>query len=563
MKKSISILLAGVVLSGAAVGFAGCDMLGGSGVDIDETKTQLYVGNYEGGAGSAWLDDVIIRFEEEYADYQLNGKTGVQIINDTSKDNSGKSLGSSLNASPNEVFFTQQVLYHDYVAQGLVRDITSLVKKQNPNDGNKSIESKFEDADKTNLAVNGKYYMIPHYELYNGLTYDAYMFESEKLYFADDMDTDGTRKFIINANTKKSCGPDGIYNTYDDGLPSSYQEFYKMADKAKKAGYAIMWSGEQVHYTQMLPSALYANYLGADALNINYNFNSKGKEVEVVTGFTGDTPNIEKVVISEENNNQHLMYQAAGLYYGLEAAGKLFSDSSYYMPKSAGPTYTYTDAQEGFLEAGVAPKTKYVAMFIEGSYWYNEAKDSGALARVEKYPTFATKKLPRFMALPQQYEGTVKEGEGSSPVLVDSYSSFAFIKSTIAPEKVELAEAFLAFCYTDQELVNFTRNTDGVVRGLKYDFSSVVGELSGFGKSVLEMRAAAKAGNSVVKDFSSHSLYIQHKANFTLDTAYEWLSSPKNKDAHFWTAVSKYNRSAKDYFMGMWLTEAEWNKKFK
>ena len=60
--------------------------------------------------------------------------------------------------------------------------------------------------------------------------------KNERLYFSDDIDTDGTRKFIINNNTKKSCGPNGEYGDYDDGLPSSYQEFYKLLEKMNRWG---------------------------------------------------------------------------------------------------------------------------------------------------------------------------------------------------------------------------------------------------------------------------------------------------------------------------------------
>ncbi len=563
MKKSLSLLLAGIVVSGSMVGLTGC--MGSDGVKIDKNKTQLYVGNYNGGVGDKWLDEVITRFETEYADYQLNGKTGVQIIKDSTKNNTGKSLGSSISASPNEVFFVPQINYNEFVSQKLIRDITELVTTPNPDDGNKTIASKLYDVDKENLAIDGKYYGIPHYEVYNGLTYNAYVFESEKLYFADDIATDGTRRFIINKNTKKSCGPNGKYGDYDDGLPSSYQEFYKMMDKVKTAScYVMVFTGAQTHYSQMLPTALYANYVGIDGINVNLNLNSNGKEVEVIKSFTGNTPNITKEVISEENGNQYLVYNMAGIYYGLELAAKIFGDSSSYYPDSSSGSFEYITAQKTFLESGL-DGSKKIAMFIEGSYWYNEAASYGIVDRVaNNYPLFATQKDLRFMPLPQQYEGTVTEGNGGAPVLVDSASAYAFINATTKSEKVDLAEKFLAFCYTDEELIEFTRNTSGTIRGLNYDYAPVINELSGFGKSVLEMRAAAKEGNTFVKESSKNPIYVKNKSVLTLDTAYEWLSSPNcgNGYTHLWTAVHQGKRSAKDYFEGMWITKSYWDKNF-
>lgn len=564
MKKLISMLLAGTLVSGTIVGLTGCQVKNPNNT-IDEDKVQLYVGNYNGGVGDAWLDGVIERFEAKYSGYQLNGKTGVQVVPDSDKDCTGKTLSGTLAADANEVYFTQQVNYEEFVANGLIRDITSLLSSQNPEDGNKKIIDKLHDSEKVNLSVDGKYYAIPHYELYTGLTYDAYMFESEKLYFADTMDTDGTRMFIVNANTKKSCGPDGKYDTYDDGLPSSYQEFYKMLDKVKTKGYAMVFSGEQTHYTQMLPTALYANYAGVDGVNVNFNFDSNGKELEVIKSFSGNSPVITKEVISEENGNQYLINNQAGIYYGLELAAKIFGDSNYYYPDSASGSFSFISAQEAFLESGLAGN-KRIAMFIEGSYWYNEAVSYGTVDRLaEDYALFATQKDPRFMPLPQQYSGTVTEGNGGAPVLVDVGSAYAFINANTKAEKVDLAEKFLAFCYTDEELIHFTKNTSGTIRGVDYDYSSITNELSGFGKSVFEMRLAAKEAGTFVRESSKHPTYIKNKTKFTLDTAYTWLSSPNCAKGynHLWTAVYQGGKSAKDYFMGMWISESDWNKLYK
>ena len=57
-------LVSEVVLS---LGIAGCGGMRG----IDPNKTQLYVGLYDGGWGSDWLDDAKARFEAEYQDYQI------------------------------------------------------------------------------------------------------------------------------------------------------------------------------------------------------------------------------------------------------------------------------------------------------------------------------------------------------------------------------------------------------------------------------------------------------------------------------------------------------------
>ena len=140
MKRIISIFTVILMAFSCNAIFASCSS--GRKASYDETKTPLFVGNYNGGVGDAWLYDVEKRFEEKYANYVKGDKVGVDVVIDSDKDCLGKSLINTLSADPNEVYFTQQVNYFDYAARGIIRDITGLVNKQNPDDGNKSIYSK-------------------------------------------------------------------------------------------------------------------------------------------------------------------------------------------------------------------------------------------------------------------------------------------------------------------------------------------------------------------------------------------------------------------------------------
>ena len=66
-------------------GAFGCNLDDGEDdIVIDDNKVQIYVSNYNGGVGKAWLDKIITDFESEYSNYEVeyNGKTyvGVQIV---------------------------------------------------------------------------------------------------------------------------------------------------------------------------------------------------------------------------------------------------------------------------------------------------------------------------------------------------------------------------------------------------------------------------------------------------------------------------------------------------
>lgn len=77
MKKRIfSIALTAVLALPLAL--AGC---GDGKRGIDETKTQLYVGVYDGGLGTDSVYSLAKRFEEKYAEHSFQaGKTGVEVI---------------------------------------------------------------------------------------------------------------------------------------------------------------------------------------------------------------------------------------------------------------------------------------------------------------------------------------------------------------------------------------------------------------------------------------------------------------------------------------------------
>ena len=79
LKKCITAMLCGTVVFGL---FAGCSC-GPNGEDeepIDDSKTQLYVYNYDGGVGSKWLSDVKTDFEQAFAEKSFkSGKKGVQV----------------------------------------------------------------------------------------------------------------------------------------------------------------------------------------------------------------------------------------------------------------------------------------------------------------------------------------------------------------------------------------------------------------------------------------------------------------------------------------------------
>ncbi len=573
LKRISALIISGAMLV-STFAFTGC-----GGDEIDDTKTQLYVASYAGGAGEVWFNDVIDRFVEEYEDVSFEeGKKGVQIHRSFNDVYLGTKLSENIAGDDYEVYFTQEMDYHYWVTRGLVLDLTDLVtgKDAEGNDvyqvsDGKTIYSKLTDADKESLAVDGKYYAIPHYELYNGLSYDAGIFQDAKLFFADAIDTadttyPGTRKFITNAATKKSPGPNGIYENGggDDGLPSSMAELNKLVDKAKLADGVdpFCWTGSYVYYTTMLMQGLVQNLLGADGVNALLNFTSNGKPIDIVKKINADGSIVtEPVVLTREN--AYLVKESAALYYALQFAEKIFTDSTYYYSGSTSGSFGNEAAQDWFMNSGLNGKNS-VAIFIEGNYWYNEARDADVFSDLQKYyPETYTRKNVKFMSLPRQISGTVTEGNGTAPVMVDTYSSYAFINANIDEKHIDAAKAFLAFCYDDSNLIKFTEIT-GVTKGVEYNYMAAADQVSNFEKSVLEMRNEAVTGNSFVRMNSNDPIYRAHRDELNLSNMSSFWTSYVNGGTqnYFYNAVRASGVSYIDYFKGMAIGKSAWDSNF-
>lgn len=191
-KKMIRITAVLCALACMLVALPACDR----GQKIDATKTQLYVGNYEGGMGSRWLDEYKKGFEEKYKDYVNGDKVGVEVIIMNDKITyAASSLENSIEKSSVNVFFTELLDYYAFAEKGLLYDISDAVTGQIDGES-KSIEDKLSADQKSYYtSYDGKYYGLPHYRTLRGITYDIDLFNAKKLYIKADGTSVGTNNF--------------------------------------------------------------------------------------------------------------------------------------------------------------------------------------------------------------------------------------------------------------------------------------------------------------------------------------------------------------------------------
>ena len=218
------------------------------------------MGNYYGGLGSQWLETIVEKFEYKYKDRSFeNGRVGVQVIIDNQKNGmEGNELIGTMSTKRDEVFFTENVNYYDMKNAGVLANITDVLTEDMADVGEsgKTILSKLDLTFRDYYNISEKYYALPFYDGFYYLVYDVDLFDNKCYYFNNQGD------FINNLSEEKSVGPDGVPNTYDDGPPQTYEQFFKLMDYMVTDGITPMiWSGQYMNgYTTRFMSSLISDY---------------------------------------------------------------------------------------------------------------------------------------------------------------------------------------------------------------------------------------------------------------------------------------------------------------
>lgn len=328
MKKGLIVVLSTFLTLAGCSGSIATD--NGINEQIDYSKTQLYVSNFNGGYGDTWLRDLKAKFEAKNKDISFEkDKLGVQVIIDNSKL-TGDNLLSSIPSSNNNVYFCESVFYFDYLNAKVMADITDVVEKDLTDYGDTgTILDKFDDEQKDFYrASDGKYYGIPHYQGFYGLTYDLKLWEDKKLYIAADPEKTSEKVNALydgdsialcrNASQTKSNGPDGLAGTSDDGFPATYEEMAKLMEIMVKKGITpFTWSGKyQKEYNQKFLTSLLVDYEGAEQTRLLFNYN--GTATHLVESVNSDGTLKFRSPTEVNNSTGYKTFESAGRYYALK-----------------------------------------------------------------------------------------------------------------------------------------------------------------------------------------------------------------------------------------------------
>ncbi len=528
-----------MIISGTACGI-------GEREEVNEDAAVLNVINYDGGVGHAWLDAVIERFEAEHVDAEyVEGKKGVDI----NVLNTKTVTFEGLNTSEYSVYFAQGVRFNELQAMGRLLNISDIVTEKAEN--GKSIESKMSEKLSDALkGYDGEYYVLPHYQSFDGVTYNKTVFDENNFYFAAEKsdyvsakEGDPAYGFVKNADCKKTCGPDGEFDTEDDGLPSSVEEFKRLCEymKAKSVTPFIYYGGNNGEaYRNKLINALWVSLEGYDGATAQFSFDSGESKSRIITGFNGGKPVSELKTIKSENMTD--VYQQESKFYALDFFEYVFKNENNYHSASVNSVYSHTDIQKLFLKDGVG-------MLLEGTYWENEARSSGTFEIYKDLKNVETRCMP----LPIQGTGSVAEGRGRKPVMIDTLNAYAFInantQSKFGDGIVKLAKDFLKFCYTDESLAEFTEKSS-VSKNLRYSLSDEqASALTNYGKSMWNL----KNGGLVVTPISDNVIFIKNPTVFDMTDTKIWKIAETDYPA---VAFTDSAIDAKTYFLKMKKDEA-------
>ena len=541
----------------------------GGGEKIDKTKTQLYVGNYDGGYGSKWMTELEHRFEEKYEEFSFEeGKKGIQVFVDNNKSYTADDMLDLLATSDREVLFVSGQKFYKMTDANLLMDISDIVKEDLSSKYSGETGSIEEKIPKTVMpyckAADGKYYALPSFDGSLGVVYDKDLFSEKKLYFAKNgapserLQENGSFTNYIFTNYREgglSAGPDGKYGTMDDGLPATYDEFFYLCDMmVQKNITPFSWTGTYIqNYSLFLYKYAYVDYEGQARAELQFNAGTvEGANTTTLVKFDADgnpvidaqgNPVLEDspTVITTDNYDE--LARQPGRYYALKFWEKIINEK-YYTKASVNNSQSHVMAQTDYIESKYTDNP--IAFLLEGPWWENEVRVSGGVEAVVENQGKEADPANRnfgFFPLPKATEGQVGQ-----KTTVQTQNTSAFINAKTKANKVLAAKMFLQFAYTDESL-NFQTEYTGLKNGVNYEITEeTYKKLSPFARDMLKFNENAN---------QAYEVFPTKEINYAIEDKYVVLERTQSKvggisKPSFFYSILTDKISPKDYFKGFY-----------
>ena len=556
-KKRARKIIASLLAVAALANFAACGVVLDDGEEssstrpMDKTKTQIYIGNYNGGLGYKWLEDAILDFEEIYNAEHPDDQVQLNIDNEKDKFLSS-ALKQSIRSNRQDMYILDDLDYYDFANTGLLADITDVVVDET---SGVSIESIMNDSLKNYYqipenagftATGGHYYGVPFYQSFYHLIYDKDLFEENGFYLNED----GTG-FIEPGSDEKRYGEEGTWNY---GLPRTYSQFFMMLDHIKNSSVIpITWTGKyRDAYVPRYISTIMATYAGADNFAANFSLNG---EIEVLTSNsfaespakTFEKANLatEKKTITTENWVD-LMASQPSAYFAMKFAKDISNKDYLNVKVIRSLSETHILAQDTFLRSKPKSETKgegqAIAMLLEGAYWMNEARASFNDIANEYGDDYSLENRNfGVMSFPVADDET---GDVTPTLAANGGSVICVNQSS---QHKDVVKEFIKFIHTEEQLKKFTETTY-VKR--PYDYTMSESEMAQMPTYVQDIMNLSNNANVVFTMPTNYKMFAKTDVKSP-----SWLfgsmvnsSSYKNPILDFYDDT---NLTALDYYKGI------------
>lgn len=543
--------------------------------EIDYNKTQLYVGVYNAGYGTEYVKDLKARFEAEYENESFeDGKTGVQImIRDV--EQGGTFIGQINNLTIPEVFFTSNADYYQFYDRGYILNIDDVVTKNATAYGDiGTIESRMTEDAKNFFETDDGYYAVPYVTSFEGIVMNVNVWEEEALYFAKGGAPSEYQRTNANCDPAlsgewsedllyftgtgaKSAGPDGKYNTYDDGQPATYEEFLLFCDNCYANGVqAFHWAGRWPQTISKVGISMVADFEGIDQMKLNYTYDGTAKDLIEVD----DSGNITRLPEQKiDNSNGYLLAKQEGKYQVLKFWYDLLHSQNYFDANTSLNTKTHdsTDASDDFVTGGILTGKKKIATLLDGTWFWNECQPAIDVVR-ESTNGRLNKDNMKFQMMSFPKATVDKVGEPMT-MSIDG-TGICAINSKTPTWKVDLAKKFVRFAFTNESNLKFTEITSCL---RDFDYTAPTGYLSNnyFAKTLYQMSNSADR----MLCASDNPMYLYNAVNFYNSEIF-WSSQVGGTFYNVpCTAMTKEGESATTYFNGMknYRTKSYWDTLYK
>lgn len=437
------------------------------GDDIDPNKTQIYVAIGDNGVGTEFLYDLKAAYEAYNTEVEI-----VPVQKDAELNNGTvymKNATEDIVMMGGSNDFSQ---IDDYLM-----DLTDLVKiKAYDEDGEyvgkgngvKTLEDKMKAYENNYKMFNvgtpdqPKFKSLPWFSSIYGLWYDIDLFNDENLF-----NLQGYKGIDGIAGTEDDFyGPDGLPDTYDDGLPATWEDMKLLLGEMKTKNFKpFTFSGMHGWMRSFWLDTVFLNYEGLNDYALNYSFNGTDSDFGEINSTNG-------YQLKQQEGRKAMLLVAE------EIAKK-----SLYSNDSLKSTQTHLMAQADFLDSVTTDAPS--AFLIDGNWWEYEARDTfDRMAKINKKFARGTRRfgyfpIPRFIGT----EG-LKDQINTKQYIRDISSYLLLVnKNTKVKDEVE---DFLLFSRSETSLRNFTKTTN-LFCAYDYDMSNDLGSLSPLARSVYDL----------------------------------------------------------------------------